>query len=194
MMPFKLSARLSAAVAIGLLVAACAHSPAPLTLSDTVQATATVQAVDAASRTVRLVGADGRPMLVRAGPSVRNFEQLKAGDRVTVRYTEAIAAEVVKPGTGVTSSAPAVTADRSPSGERPRASAEVSVKGVVRVVSVDAVNNTVEVVTQDGLVRRVRVVDSKAREFARGLKPGDEVQLTFTEALAVAVEPVNPAR
>ena len=194
MHPFTTVVRLSAATGFAALLAACAPGTAPLTLSDTVQASATVESVDAATRRVRLLRPDGRAMVVQAGPSVRNFEQLRAGDRVTVRYTEALAAEVVKPGTGVTSSAPAVSTDRGPAGERPRGSAEVSVKGVVRVVSVDTVNNTVDVATQDGLVRRVRVVDSKAREFIRGLKGGDEVQLTFTEAVAVAVEPANPAR
>jgi len=193
MTPFTASAalRLSTAAAVALLAAACAQAPAPLELSDTVQSTATVESVDTANRRVRLLRADGRSMVVQAGPSVRNLEQIKVGDRVTVRYTEAMAAEVVRPGTGVTSTAPNVTTDRAPAGARPGGSAEVSVKGVVRVVSVDTVNNTVDITGQDGVARKVRVVDSKAREFIRGLKPGDEVQLTFTEALAVAVEPAR---
>jgi hypothetical protein len=33
------------------------------------------------------------------------------------------------------------------------------------------------------------VQDPKAQAFARGLKAGDEVQLTFTEALAVSISP-----
>ena len=194
MKPSRALVRLSTAAAFGTLLAACAQMPAPLTLTDTVQATATVESVDAATRRVRLVRPDGRPMVVQAGPSVTNFGQLRSGDRVTVRYTEALAAEVVKPGTGVTSSAPSVVTDRRPAGERPGGSAEVSVKGVVKVVAVDTVNNVVDVAMPDGVVRRVRVTDSKAREFIRGLKTGDDVQLTFTEAVAVAVEPANPAR
>ena len=42
-------------------------------------------------------------------------------------------------------------------------------------------------------------LDAQANAVARGLvrrglKTGDDVQLTFTEAVAVAVEPANPAR
>jgi hypothetical protein len=67
----------------------------------------------------------------------------------------------------------------------------VSLKGVVRVQSVDLANNAVDIVGLDGAQRRIKVVDPKAREFIRGLKPGDNVQLTFTEAVAVAVEPAR---
>jgi hypothetical protein len=60
---------------------------------------------------------------------------------------------------------------------------------VVKVVAVDAATNTVEVLGGDGAVRKVRVQDPQAQAFARGLKAGDEVQLTFTEALAVSISP-----
>jgi hypothetical protein len=46
----------------------------------------------------------------------------------------------------------------------------------------------VTIVGSDGVPRPIRVVDAKAQEFIRGLKVGDEVQLTFSEAVAVSVE------
>ena len=61
-------------------------------------------------------------------------------------------------------------------------------KGVVKVQSVDTVNNVVTITGSDGVSRKIRVVDAKAQEFIRGLKAGDEVQLTFSEAVAVSVE------
>lgn len=61
-------------------------------------------------------------------------------------------------------------------------------KGVVKIQSVDAANNVVTIVGSDGVPRPIRVVDAKAQEFVRGLKVGDEVQLTFSEAVAVSVE------
>ena len=39
--------------------------------------------------------------------------------------------------------------------------------------------------------RRIKVNDPKAREFIRGLKPGDEAEVTFREAFAVSVEPAR---
>lgn len=183
------SGRLLGALAMAALVAACAQTPTPVTVSDVVQASAVVEAIDPATRRVRLKAADGRSMMVQAGPSVRNFEQVKVGDRVTVRYTEALAAEVVKPGMGMGGAS--VASDRSAPGMRPGASESVTLRGVVKVVSVDTVNNTVDIVGLDGATRKVVVRDPKAREFIRGLRAGDDVQLTFTEAIAVAVEPAR---
>jgi hypothetical protein len=40
-------------------------------------------------------------------------------------------------------------------------------------------------------MRRLKIADPKAQEFIRGLRVGDEVQLTFSEALAVSVEPAR---
>jgi len=183
------SGRLLGALAIAVLVAACAQTPTPVSVSDVVQASAVVEAIDPATRRVRLKAADGRSMMVQAGPSVQNFEQVRVGDRVTVRYTEALAAEVVKP--GMATGGASVASDRAAPGTRPGGSETITLKGVVKVVSVDTVNDTVDIVGLDGATRKVVVRDPKAREFIRGLKAGDDVQLTFTEAIAVSVEPAR---
>jgi len=188
---FAMLGKLGTAVAALALVVGCAQQPKPVTVSDSVEATATVVAVDTATRMVRLRGADGRSWAVLAGPDVRNFGQVKVGDLVKVRYTEAVAAEVVKPGTGVTSTAATTALQRAEVGAQPGATGTVSLKGVVKVAALDTVNHTVDVSASDGTVRRIRVVDPKAQEFIRGLRVGDEVQLTFSEALAVSVEPAR---
>jgi hypothetical protein len=193
-MPASMLGRLSTLLAAAALVTACAmphHSPAPVSLSDTVEVTAMVDAIDQANRLVRLRTADGRARVMEIGPSVQNFNQMKVGDRVSVRFTEGLAAEVVKPGTGVNSAQPTYETGRALPGTMPGASGALTAKGVVKVVSVDAANNAVEVMGGDGAVRKVRVQDPKAQAFARGLKAGDEVQLTFTEAVAVSVSPAR---
>jgi hypothetical protein len=186
---FAMLGKLGTAVAALALVAGCAQQPKPVTVSDSVEATATVESIDAATRMVRLRGTDGRSWAVQAGPDVRNLAQVKVGDLVKVRYTEAVAAEVVKPGTGVTGATSAL--QRAEVGARPGATGTVSLKGVVKVAALDTVNNTVDISASDGTVRRIRVVDPKAQEFIRGLRVGDEVQLTFSEALAISVEPAR---
>jgi hypothetical protein len=184
-------ARLGGVVAALALVVGCAQQPKPVSVSESVEATATVDSIDAATRMVRLRGADGRSWFVHAGPEVRNFGLIKAGDLVKVRYTEALAAEVVKPGSGVTSAGATTALQRAEVGARPGATSTVSMKGVVKVAALDTANNTVDISASDGTVRRIRVVDPKAQEFVRGLRVGDEVQLTFSEALAVSVEPAR---
>jgi hypothetical protein len=188
----RLLKRIAASFAIAAFMTACAmpaHTPKPVSLSDTVEVTALIDAIDPANRLVRLRTADGRARVMQIGPAVQNFNQLKTGDRVSVRFTEGLAAEVVKPGTGVTSARPTYEAGRALPGAMPGASGTLTARGVVKVVAVDAATNTVEVLGGDGAVRKVRVQDPKAQAFARGLKAGDEVQLTFTEALAVSISP-----
>jgi hypothetical protein len=183
--------RLAAVAAVASFAAACAMPPKPISVSDVVEASATVEAIDPATRRVRLMGADGRARIVQAGAGVRNFEQVRVGDRVVVRFTEAIGAEVVAPTSAVGSTQPTVSAERSVAGARPGASEAISLKGVVKVVSVDAEKGVVEFVGVDGAMRRVRVVDPRAQAFVRGLKSGDAVQITFTEAIALSVEPAR---
>src|SRR5215211_7868665 len=61
-----------------------------------VKATAVVEAVDAAKRTVSLKNARGEMRTITAGPEVRNFDQIKVGDSVTVEYVEGLALELKK--------------------------------------------------------------------------------------------------
>ena len=54
------------------------------------------------------------------------------------------------------------------------------------------VNNRNHVVTfygSDGISRALPVRTPQGREFIRNLKSGDEVDLTFTEGIALTVEP-----
>ncbi len=180
-------ATLVAATALG--IAACSTTPAPLALSDTQKAVATVEAVDQAKRLVTLRAADGKTMTVQAGPEVRNFAQIRTGDRVVVEYREALLAEVVKKGTGTTDAG--VAAARAAPGERPGMAAADFVRFPVTVYDVDAAQNVVEVTGPRGFNRRIKVSDPKAQQFIRGLKRGDEVEVTFTEAMAISVEPAR---
>src|SRR5690349_11033863 len=61
-----------------------------------VKASATVEAVDVATRTVKLKNARGDERTITAGPEVRNLDQIKVGDTVTIEYVEALAIELKK--------------------------------------------------------------------------------------------------
>jgi len=170
-------------------LAGCATTPEPATVTQSQKAVATVEAVDQTTRVVTLKGADGKPLTFKAGPEVRNLAQVRKGDRVVVEYREALMAEVVKKGTGTTD-AGVVTARAAP-GERPGAVVGDFVRFPVTIYDVDRVQNIVEVTGPRGFNRRIVVTDPKMREFIRGLKKGDEVEVTFTEALAISVEPAR---
>lgn len=61
----------------------------------------------------------------------------------------------------------------------------------VRITSVDAKNNVVNFYASDGLARSVPVRSPQGKEFISKLKAGDELELTYTEAVALSVEPAK---
>ncbi len=72
------------------------QKPAGL-IADTVQITANVEAIDYQKRTITLKGPAGNVRTFKVDQSVKNFDHIKKGDQVVLRYTEAFALAVVKP-------------------------------------------------------------------------------------------------
>jgi hypothetical protein len=64
---------------------------------NTTEVTATVEAIDYHNRTVTLKGPSGKMATMNVDPRVKKFKQVKVGDELVVRYTEAIAIKVQKP-------------------------------------------------------------------------------------------------
>lgn len=65
-------------------------------VANTVERTATVQDIDYNTRKVTLAGQQGRTIELNVDPSVEGLDQVKKGDQVVVRHTEAIALDVEK--------------------------------------------------------------------------------------------------
>jgi Cu/Ag efflux protein CusF len=148
--------------------------------------TATVTAVDPATRTVTLKGKDGKVKEVAMGAEVRNFDQLKVGDVVQVEYKEALALSLKKDGGPPASAAQKETVSRAAPGAKPGGSAAREVTVTADVV---AVNPSAKTVTLRGPAGNL--VDMMVEDPAqlKGIKKGDQVQAVYTEALAVSVMP-----
>ena len=65
---------------------------------DTFTARAKISAIDAPRRKLTLTSRDGTEATVKAGPEVRNFDQLQVGDRVKVTIGEEVAVAFRKGG------------------------------------------------------------------------------------------------
>ena len=59
----------------------------------------------------------------------------------------------------------------------------------VRVTDVNNHNHVVTFYGSDGISRSLPVKTPQGREFIRKLKVGDEVDVTYTSAVAISVEP-----
>jgi hypothetical protein len=186
---------LLAILSLGALVGCQAAEAPPPTPAPVVQeerqVLATVEAVDPATRQLTLRGGDGPVVVLAVGPEVRNFAQIEVGDEVVVRYREAIAAALRKPGEPARVGEVTEQVTRAPQGARPAAEVERRVTTTVRIDQVEPTVPTVSFTGADGILRMINVRDPGMQAFARTLKPGDEVDITFSEALALSVEPAQ---
>ena len=65
------------------------RQPGRVGIAQAVDVTATIIALDAAKREMTLKGPDGKEATMVAGPEVKNYGQLKVGDKVDIQYVEA---------------------------------------------------------------------------------------------------------
>jgi hypothetical protein len=180
------------AIAAALILSACAAPPPKAAVRENlIQRTATVESIDQASRLVTLRGEDGRGFTVQVSEEVRNLPQVKAGDKVTVSFFEALAAEVRKEGEGVQGVEADVAAVRSEPGQMPGGSVGVLLRTTGEIEFVDTSFNTVTFRRPDGASRTVAVESPEGRKFIRGLRKGDRVDIAYTEAFAIEVKPAG---
>ena len=78
--------------------AAVDREPGKVGIAQAVDVTATISALDAAKREITLKGPEGREVTMVAGAEVKNFNQLKVGDKVDIQYVEALVLELKKGG------------------------------------------------------------------------------------------------
>jgi hypothetical protein len=180
---------------LGLLAGCQQTSPPeaarPATVERTETVTATVEAVDLGERLVTLRGPGGESFTVYASDAVRNLPQVEVGDQVVIRYREAIAAELSQPGQPTGGAEVSAQITRAPLGARPAAEVAQQVKTTVRIEALDLASNTVSFTGPNGMERMVAVQDPNMQAFLQTLSVGDQVAITYSEALALSVEPVN---
>jgi len=153
--------------------------------------TATVEAIDLATRMVTIVGPDGKSFVVHADEQVRNLSQVQVGDKVTVEYYEGLVAETGPTGTTPDEVKAAVAVARAPLGERPAGAVGNAITATVVIEYVDPIRNVVHFTGPLGKTRIVKVMKPEFRTMLKNLKPGDEVTLTYFEAMAVSVKPAS---
>jgi Cu/Ag efflux protein CusF len=157
----------------------------PFVKGDSTTLTATVEAIDRTDRTVTLKASDGRMITMDVGDAVKRFDALKVGDRVTGTYYENVVLAVEQPG------APPFTFDDSTAltptpGGKPGGTLARQVKAAGRIEDVQREASSVTVRGDRGRVMSFRIQDPKVLER---LKKGDRINVTYTEALLVRIEP-----
>jgi hypothetical protein len=188
--------RAPAAIARSLLLAALAFAPAVPseaaaqskaigTLATTATVTAEVQSIDLPTRTVVLKQEGGQSVTLKVDQRARNLPQLRVGDTVSVDYLERLAVRLHKAGAAAQPGAAVVqNVGRTPLGEKPGGVVATQVTVVAPVVAIDPPKSLVTLRGVEGNLVEHKVRDPRLLE---GVEVGDNVELTYTEAVAIAV-------
>ena len=159
-----------------------------LAVREKITATAIVQAVDQKNRLLTLKGEDGKVLTIKVGDEVRNLAQVRAGDTVKATYHQALAVQLdTIQGTGVNQRIVTVSAGRAPAGAMPAGAVEEKVEMIGTILAVDKAKRTVLV---QGAVHHVTLQIPPDMDV-KDLKAGDQVRATYTQELAVVVEPTG---
>jgi len=151
-----------------------------------VTANATIEAIDAKTRTLQLKLGSGETRSIQVGDEVRNFDQLKVGDKVKAKYVESLTLELKKGDTAVVGRSETSSLDRSKPGAKPGGTAVRELTVVADVVNVDAQKKVVSVKNDKGEIINLDIQDPKQLAL---IQKGDKIKAVYTVAVAVAVEP-----
>ena len=140
--------------------------------------------IDAATRTVTLKNQDGESTIV-AGPEVKNFAEIKVGDRFDVVYELAVAVELVKvKNPGVTSEQVTTTTATAPQGDKPGMVTTNTVTATASIEAIDATKNIVSLKGPQGNIFKVKVQNP---DLMKDIAVNDQVKVVYTEAIAAVV-------
>jgi hypothetical protein len=163
----------------------------PATVERIEMVTATVEGVNLAERLVTLKGPAGDSFTVYVTEEARNLPQVEVGDQVVIRYREAIAAELSPPDEPAAGDEVTAQVTRAPLGARPGGEVTQQVRTTVRIDALNLASNTVSFTGPNGFQQTVAVQDPEMQAFLQTLAVGDQVAITYSEALALSVEPVS---
>ena len=148
-------------------------------------AVATVVSADEKTRVVTLAGPEGDEWAFTAGPEVRNFAQIKRGDRVIASYYQGFAIGLGPKGSGVKDRLDSVELARAKKGEKPGVMISNTILAVGVVKAVDAKERTVLI---EGVKKQLLLEVSEDVNFSE-IKVGSEVEAVYVESYAINLVP-----
>ncbi len=152
---------------------------------------AIVKAVDMDKRTLTLTMPDGKERTFVIDKRVKKLGQVKPGDVVTARYHEAVSVKLnkTKVPSGVTVEG---TVARDEKSVKPAGFARRQVTTTATIEKIFDDGKMVTLRMPDGSAADVQVRDKEnLAKIKKGeVKEGDQIEITYTQALAISVEKV----
>jgi len=147
----------------------------------------TVEKIDKDKREVTLADDQGNKKTVQVPESMKGFDQLKVGDRVNATVTESLAVGMGKPGEKPST----VTREGQMGGGGTERAAMRQVEATVEVANVNTKKHEVTFKKPDGTTDTVTVDDPQLREKLNTIKPGDTIEMVYTQAVAGTITPAK---
>jgi len=160
-------------------------TPGKATATRTAQVTATVKAIDLASRTVTLQNKAGETQSFKVGPEVKRLDEFAVGDIIVIDYEQGLALEFQPAGSETVPPTAIATGGRAGKDEAPGAAAAAGVQATVTVTAIDGAKRLVSFQGPGGNVYQVKAGPKIKLEK---LKVGDRLLATYVEAVAIKLE------
>lgn len=158
----------------------------PVTQGEAITQTFTIDAIDYKARLVTLKDDEGLTQTLYASPDITRFDELKAGDKVEFRYHESVVFSIRRPGQPAPAEYGGGVTRRTKGAPGGVISEQITAS--VTVTAIDPNVPSLKVKTDTGRVMGFKIEDKKNLE---GLKVGDQIDITYTQALAVSVNPAK---
>jgi hypothetical protein len=172
------------ALLVSLAAAPWAEAQKPVVRANTVTETVTITGIDSTTRRITVRNAKGEEQTVSIGPAVQRFNELKVGQQVQARYYESLVFAVHPPKQAPKGTVG--TVDIVTSSGTPGVTGAVQMATTVTVTAVDQQAGSITVRTEDGRVVSRKVENPKNLD---GVKVGQQIDITYTEAVVVEVLP-----
>jgi len=140
--------------------------------------------VDKKTRTITFKNKEGESKFV-AGPDIKNFDQIKKGDRVNVNYELAVAIELIKTKSdGVRSKTETNTVTKSKSTEKP---SETITNKTTIIADIVEVNREKKLVSVKGPSGKITTVTVKNPALLADIQVGEQVKVIYFDAMAASI-------
>jgi len=144
----------------------------------------TVTKIDKKTRTIFFKNNEGESKFI-AGPEIKNFDQIKKGDQLSVTYELAVAIELIKTKSdGIRSKVETSSEVASKPGEKPTRTITNTTTIIADIIAVDRPKKLVSVKGPSG---KVTVVTVKNPQLLADVNVGEQVKVIYFDAMAASI-------
>jgi Cu/Ag efflux protein CusF len=172
------------AIAAAASIATIAKAQTKVIPGEMKTATATVEAIEASTRSLTLKKEDGTYVTLTVPESVSRFDAIKVGDTLTAKYYDSLILRLKPPGERA---ADTTAADVTPAATRTRPAGTVAAQRTITatITAIDQKAPSVSFEGPNNWSYTSRVQDKKALQK---VKVGDRVDITWNEALLLSFD------